>query len=156
MIGWSYKIAAPWTVSIAGGGALTNQRSANITGQPNPWQNPGWWLHAVVSMQVGPLNGPTFSGARIYGSHSPLGFPPPGQAADAILIMPALGGPNQGLFRTLRTRTVSLGAGEEQTSPLVGIPPYLLLEYDVAAGGAGISTMFVSVTFYGPEMTGLG
>lgn len=154
MGGWGYATFTLWTVSITGGGALLNQRAANISGNLNPLQVNQWWLYGIVSFQVGPLNGPTFSGVRIYGSHSASGFPPAGTPAEAIAVTAAVGGPNQGLFRSFRTRTILAGgAGAEPTFPLVGLPPFLLLEYDVAAGGAGTSVLTITATLYGPEMS---
>lgn len=149
----AYARRVLWQIDRTGGGALTNERAANITG-PNPYRLNPWWLWGGVEFRVGALNGATFTGVRIYATYTGgaalLGFPPPGTVAEAAASVGNPGAANQGVWRIFK----GIGASAGTTLPLTPIPPWLLLEYDMAAAGAGPSTLFVSALLCGLEVSG--
>ncbi len=152
-VSWATMHRLLWRISRVGGGALTNERAANITGT-NPAQLNDWWMYAGVTLGVAVLNGATFTGVRIYGAHQGYYFPPPGSAAEAL----ASSGPgvlgalvaNQGVFRLLQ------GQGGDAGTKLhvAPVPPWLLLEYDMGLAGGGTSALEIFLTALGPEITG--
>lgn len=144
-----------WTIDRMGGGALANERAANITPENPRIINP-WWLYGFAWVVVSPLNGATFTGLRIYGASTVgalIGFPAPGTAGEAITDFGNPGAVGQGKVRQLRSPTVP-AAGAGSFVPLSPIPPTLLLEYDMAAGGVGTSHLEVWLSVWGMELSG--
>lgn len=144
----AYAFRRLWTISRVGGGVLTGERVANIQGA-NPHQINPWWQVGAIGVAITVLNGATFAAVKVYGAATQLSFPPPNTPAECLFDTGGVGAVNQGLWRPLHSRA---GGFVTPASPL---PPFLLLEYDMAAGGGGTSTLDVWIQLLGPgEISG--
>jgi hypothetical protein len=147
-----------WSISRVGGGALVNERVANIVVSPNPLEVNGWWERASFGFLSHTANGATVTSVRIYGSWGlgagsvVAGFPPPGTAAEAICsIVPAAPlAAGEGLVRPIGLNVATGGT----VLPMPLLPRFLLLEYTMAAGGAGTTIFHVWLAAEGPQIDG--
>lgn len=144
-----------WTIARTGGGALANERVANITGT-NPYQINPWYAYGTVGIRIGLENGAAFTGFRVYGAHSQLGFAAAGAVAEAIAEIGNPGGAGTGLMRQFKTSTIPAGVVARFDVALSPIPRFLLLEYDMAAAGAGDSTADVTLHLWGFREVSVG
>lgn len=143
-MGRAYTETLLWTVTLVGAGTLANDRTTGITG-PNPVELNPYWEFGGVHVAVTLLNGNTFAAVKVYGSMTLAGFPAPGTPAEALYTIGNPGAVNQGNFRTLRSNQAGAFV------PCLGVPRFLLLEYDRVVGGGGTSQLEIRAHLFGGD-----